>query len=133
MEPKPIPAIFFATELDETAVGRRFEMTNDAGSAFGEVNGAYDYFSVEVSPEDFEKCDAELRLTAAKIERAYNCHDELLAAAKASQQCITDFLKLYQSGCSMQVLDLAAESLKKDALPLIRAAIAKAEGLGGTD
>lgn len=44
-------------------------------------------------------------------------------ALEAAEQCITDLLEVYTRGCSMQTLDLAVGELKRDALPLIRAAL----------
>lgn len=53
---------------------------------------------------------------------------ELLAACKAAQQCIVDFIELYKRDGAKLVLDEAVKSLRDDALYLARAAIAKAEG-----
>jgi hypothetical protein len=68
----------------------------------------------------------EQAANAALIVRAVNCHDDLIVACEAAQQCITDFLELYTKGCSMQLLDLAVRDLKVDALRLVKTALKKA-------
>lgn len=47
-----------------------------------------------------------------------------LAALRANEQCIADFVEMYKRGCSNIVMDEAVKSLKNDALKLTRAAIA---------
>jgi hypothetical protein len=59
-----------------------------------------------------------------ELERE-KANDALLAAAKASEQCIVDFLEIYKNGGSMLAMDEAVKSLKNDALKQVRAAIAK--------
>lgn len=50
-------------------------------------------------------------------------HPLVVEALEANKQCITDFIKLYKSGCALTVLDEAAKSLETDALKLTNAAL----------
>lgn len=53
---------------------------------------------------------------------------DLRQANAAAIQCIVDFLECYKNDCARVVMDEAVKSLKNDALPKLRAAIAKSEG-----
>lgn len=59
--------------------------------------------------------------------RLLSAAPELLEADEAAIQCIVDFLECYKNDCARIVMDEAVKSLKNDALPKLRAAVAKAE------
>lgn len=58
-----------------------------------------------------------MNITQSAIE------DRTVAALRASEQCIEDFLDVYKRGCSMLVLDEAVKSLRDDALRRVKVAL----------
>lgn len=74
-------------------------------------------------------CPAQAQLFEPEVAAVPDVVGPLVEACKANEQCIEDFLQVYQRGASMLVLDEAVKSLRDDGLKVTRRALAQAATL----